>query len=449
MEKTMRNRCWIPLIAALLTLAGCHLFDGPHPMTVERVNFDAVEGALPGWETGGLAPALVRDGRLLLWPGARAVRPMTDEDHPVALHLDVDPQGDQTGFFVVTRASRDIAGPYGLPRHGVMFAVWDESRLDAYPFNAGVIWLDEDRMIPLERARLRALGSSTLDIYDDSRWVSFAIDGEILSATLTPDFQPDSSPFAPSQVLRGAAQTSAGMLAPLVQSQGSRGGDVLLGAPIVLAAPDTLAVVSSLTLLRAAPVKTPEEQRRWESFVRRADLRIPRAIQGHLFDAETDEPVMGAFLMIDNGRRRFFTDVEGMFLDTQVPPDTGEEGWTIMAMHPDYPATPIRIVHSQGLNGIVRRLPREGDGELALTLGNNPEDPRVPVTVALEPVSGNPHGMRHHPTPPLAGAMIFRHMPVGDYRVVVRFADPAEPLFTSEPFHVTDKHGQVHMVNLP
>ncbi|MBN1476922.1 hypothetical protein JXA47_09225 [Candidatus Sumerlaeota bacterium] len=441
----MRNRCWIPLIAALLAPAGCRLFDEPHPMIVERVNFEAVEGALPGWETGGLAPAQVRDGRLLLWPGARAVHSMTDEDHPVALHLDVDPQGDQTGFFVVTRASRDSAGPYGLPRHGVMFAVWDESRLDAYPFNAGVIWLDEDRMIPLARARLRALGSSTLDIYDDSRWVSFAIDGEIVSATLTPDYQPGESPFAPTQRLRDAAQTS---LATLMPSPSARGGDVLLGAPIVLAAPDTLAVVSSLTLLRAAPVKTPEEQGRWESFVRRADLRIPRAIQGHLFDAETGDPVMGAFLMIGDGRRRFFTDVEGMFMDTQVPPETGEEGWTIMAMHPDYPATPIHIVASQGLNGIVRELPREGDGELALTLDNDPRNPRVPVTAALEPVNGNPHGLRHHPTPPLAGAMIFRHMPSGDYRVVVRFADPTEPLFTSEPFHVTGQRGQVHSVDL-
>jgi hypothetical protein len=440
----MRNRCWIPLVAASLALAGCGLFRESHPMIVERVNFEAVEGALPGWQTGGLAPALVRDGRLLLWPGARAVHPLTDEDHPVALHLDVDPQGNQTGFFVVTRASRDIAGPYGLPRHGVMFAVWDESRLDVYPFNAGVIWLEEDRMVPLARARLRSLGSSTLDIYDDGRWVSFAIDGDILSATLTPDYQPGESPFAPTQRLHGAAHSS---LATLMTSPGSH-GDVLLGAPIVLAAPDTLAVVSSLTLLRAAPVKTPEERARWESFERRADLRIPRALQGHLRDAETGGPVMGAFLIIGDGSRRFFSDVEGMFMDTQVPPETGGEGWTITAMHPDYPATPIRIVTSQGLNGIVRELPREGDGELALTLSNNPEDPRVPVTVALEPVSGNPHGLRHHPTPPLAGTMIFRHMPAGDYRVVVRFADPAEPLFTSDPFRVTGERGQLHSVDL-
>ncbi len=437
---TMRSPLRKPQPLTLALLVALALGCGRAPMMrVERINFDATADALPGWEAAGDVAAEVGPEGLRLPAEAQMVRVCAEDDYPVALHLDVSLGGAGAGLAVVTRAAGGNTGPLGLPRRGVAFVVWEEGVLAQQPFNVALLWIDGDRLIPLDRGRWPALARpATLDVYDDGRWVLLAIDGEVIAAATTPDYAlPDFSAL-PRQV-RGYAEQSSAIVSTLRHGSDTAGGDVVLAVPRVAGADTAQAEVSALTLLRGAPVKTGEERERWEEMIRPRQRRWPRPVAGHLRDADTGDPIAGAVL-VTRGGRRLTTDIRGRFLDTRPMTRTGE-AWTLTVEHPDYPTQAIQRIDAHDLSAIDERLPREGTGEIALTI-----ERAAPITaVTLRPAGGGP-GRTHGA--PGRGPLRFRHLPAGEWVAEVNFDDPARAIFVSEPFTVTDNEDQRHTVRV-
>lgn len=440
MHLLTRNRLLPPLLAAALMTA-CGFFRDEPRMVMERLDFGAIEGELPGWEPGGHADPFVEGDLLVIPASGRVSHPLEVEDYPIAIHLTVQPEGTAMGFLVVTRASNDTAGPYGLPRHGVVFAVWAESRLAFNPWNAGVLLLDGDRLVPISRARFPVEDEVIMDVFDDGRWVLFALNGEVLCATITPD-----KALPENMLRRGATQVTQAMSALLPGERTPSGGNVVLAAPQVLADIGGRATVSDVALIRRAPPKTEGMRQQWENLVTWDQLRITRALHGQVLDAETEEPIPGVMIAEESGLRQIFTDLDGRFLDSRVVPGS-EPPYHFVLYHPDYPATPVTIPDQQSLGRMEQRLVREGDVELVLDLSLDPtaENLDVPVLVSLVPDDGRPVRVNH--TPPYEGPLLYRHLLPGEYHVEVRFKNRPDP-HISEPFRVTGEREQVHSLTV-
>lgn len=412
-------------------------------MAVERLNIPALRGEVPGWVISEHPPVQIAAEGLTILPGAAMVHPLADSDYPIALRIETRVG---TGVLAVTRASRDALGPFGLPRRGVMFALWNEAALAENPFNAQIFWIDGDRLIPLNRDRIVEMPEVvTVDIYDDGRWVSFAVDGEMMGATVTPD-QPrrDLTAIPQTMYMRTAVEQAASLYGALTPNPHRERGDVVItsrwGDPAALGATR----LGGLTLLRHVPRKTDAEQRRWETIVDVRSRVWPRPLQGVVRDAQTHRPVAGAWVMVDGGRRHLISNLRGRFLDTDAPgPRPGRPA--LRVLHPDYPETHHEVASGENLGDLVLDLPQEGPAQLALTIEGAPSA-AIPRRVTLIPEGGGP--ARHHLTPPIVGALTFRHLPAGLWHVEVECeAAPGAPL-VSEPFEVTGEEFQEKTVTV-
>lgn len=432
-----------PVLALAVLAGGCWKFIRPEPTSVHRVDLALGAAALPGWESLG-TPALPGSGELVLRPGSLLVRRVDAGDYPVALHIQVSPRGPNSGLCVVTRSSADSSGPLGLPRSGVAFIVWDDLLLDNTPYNVAVVWLDGGLLIPLDRSRVNPLPDpATIDIFDDGRWVSLAIDGEILCSTVTPDQPRRETSILPDPVTAPFRRT-AEVLDGMTAQRRASGTDVLIGTPITEARADTEAGLSLVTLLTSVPPKGEDEQRRWEATVAEARLRFVRPVQGRIEDSR-DDPVGGA-VVLPGSQRWMFTDLEGWFLDTEAAPRSAE-AWSFTVTHPDYPLTVFRVTDPEQMSDLRFTLPIEGDGDLTVTL-QRPDGDRMPIRRAqLTPTGeGRPRAVL---VPPPLGPLLFRNLPEGEWTLDVLFEDPGCPPFRSAPFTTAGQPGESRAISLP
>jgi hypothetical protein len=470
--KGNRQSLTLALMAALSL--GCWKFQHPRPMAIERFETFMPSG-LTGWEESGSGlgsgSSQVSD-HLALARGTQVIRALEEDDYPVALRILVnftgtapstelredddeetelredDHQEEAPAFAAVTRATRDAEGPLGLPRHGVAFMLWDDSVLTRQAFNAEVFWIDGDRLVTLNRERIEPLSHpATLDIFDDGRFVLFAIDGETIAATVTPDQPHAHAAVIPGQFVRTRQriEESTEMITGLVAAP-RRGGDVVLTAPLIPGqSARTSVAVESLTLLRHVPDKTRDMMRRWESLVEQHEVRWQRPIWGHVRDAHTRAPIGGALLQLSCWDRRMLSNVAGVFTDTLAPPGSPEVK-VLTVMHPDYPTTRVELVDPEDLSTLDIHLPAEGRGDLTLMLERAPGDTARISHVTLRGIGSG--SARENWMPP-AGPMVFRNLPAEEWRAEVEFDAPGRAPFLSEPFGLTDERGQTMTIGVP
>jgi hypothetical protein len=432
------------VLAALLTgVLACHT---ARPVEMRRFDFARISGRIPGWSEGGSLSSRLAAGRLNLPPGSKLSRAIGVSDYPLQVHLEVQLAKGPSALVVVTRAADDVMGPLGLPSRGVAFVLWDESVFERRPFNAEVLRIEGDRLIPLGRERCTPLGDSvTIDVYDDGEWVLFGVNGEVVVArepSLATVCRLCSDPMWMPTVVRHLWQK----VSPPERLPAPRTGDLVLASPLVHGDAEISAAVTDLALVLRAPAKSVEERARWEDQARERPLRWPRPIHGHLCDASTRRPIAGAVLTPEGTGRTLPTDDFGEFVETQAPLGDPRD-WAMTLNHPDYPAVTLSRDNPGEFTSLNELLDAEGEGVLTLRLESGGDVPSTPRLVTLRPEEEG-RLPRHHLTPPPHGPLVFGQLPAGRWRVEVDFGEPGRPLHRGEPFEITGAPDQTRTESL-
>jgi hypothetical protein len=404
-------------------------FDFSHDFTPHRA---ATGEVIPGWRGVGLAQAATEQGALCLPAGAQVMRSLDASDYPLAMHLDVEFEGEGAGFAALTRVADPGVGPMGLPGRALAFCVWMDDKREQHPFNVQLLRIEGDRMLNLgsEQWDLSS-GRVTLDVYDDGEWVLFALDGETMVArepTLPTRCRWDTrEPWLRTVLQHAGKILNTPEFVPMTST-----GDIMMAALWSPEGEASTVRLTGVTTLCNAPRKNGDERNRWEILAAGRPLRWPWVFFGNLCDAAENRPVMGAHLVQPASGRVLITDEYGLFVDTRAPEGDWRD-WGLVLQHPDHPMRRITGATPQDFSDLSRWLEPEGDGTLTLQLERDADDARIPLSVTLIPDDAD-REPRVHPTPPLRAPMQFHHLPPGRYRVQVQMSGSDEPIAAGDAF---------------